>query len=66
MSFGNNAKGYVLEHGTISSGRVQFDKVNLVENLKYNLQSVSQMCDKDIHPISPSMLVESSHQKAKC
>ena len=46
MSFGNNAKGYVLGHGTVSSGRVQFDKVNLVENLKYNLLSVSQMCDK--------------------
>ena len=46
VSFGNNAKGYVLGHGTVSSGRVQFDKVNLVENLKYNLLSVSQMCDK--------------------
>ena len=46
VSFGKNAKGYVLGHGNVSSGKIQFDKVNLVENLEYNLLSVSQMCDK--------------------
>lgn len=46
VSFGNNAKGYVLGYGNVSSGKMQFDKVNLVENLEYNLLSVSQMCDK--------------------
>ena len=46
VSFGNNAKGYVLGNGTVSSGRIQFDKVNLVDNLKFNLLSVSQMCEK--------------------
>ena len=46
VSFGNNAKGYVLGYGNVSSGNMQFDKVNLVENLEYNLLSVSQMCDK--------------------
>jgi len=45
VSFGNNAKGYVLEHGTVSLGRIQFDKVNLVENFRFNLLSVSQICD---------------------
>src|ERR1043165_5851189 len=34
VSFGNNAKGYVLGHGNVSSGKIQFDKVNLVENLE--------------------------------
>ena len=46
MSFGNNGLGYVLGHGTVSSGQLKFEKVNLVQNLEYNLLSVSQMCDK--------------------
>ncbi|KAC9702930.1 hypothetical protein E3N88_45366 [Mikania micrantha] len=46
VSFGNDAKGYIIGKGYVSNGEIRFDDVNHVENLKYNLLSVSQMCDK--------------------
>ena len=46
VSFGNDAKGYILGSGSVTNGKIQFDGVNHVDQLKYNLLSVSQMCDK--------------------
>jgi hypothetical protein len=46
VSFGNNAKGNILGSGNVNAGKLNFDNVNLVDNLKFNLLSVSQMCDK--------------------
>ncbi|KAD4180333.1 hypothetical protein E3N88_28924 [Mikania micrantha] len=46
VSFGNDAKGYIIGKGMVTNGEIRFDDVNHVENLKYNLLSVSQMCDK--------------------
>ena len=46
VSFGNNEKGKVMGSGTVSNGKIQFQEVNHVDNLKFNLLSVSQMCDK--------------------
>ncbi|KAD2392703.1 hypothetical protein E3N88_39680 [Mikania micrantha] len=46
VSFGNDAKGYIIGKGHVSNSEIRFDDVNHVENLKYNLLSVSQMCDK--------------------
>ncbi|KAD0942788.1 hypothetical protein E3N88_43529 [Mikania micrantha] len=46
VSFENDAKGYIIGKGYVSNGEIRFDDVNHVENLKYNLLSVSQMCDK--------------------
>ncbi|KAD2393219.1 hypothetical protein E3N88_40196 [Mikania micrantha] len=46
VSFGNDAKGYIIGKGYVSNGEIRFDDVNHVENLKYNLLSVSQMCNK--------------------
>ena len=46
VSFGNDAKGYILGEGSVSNGRIKFDGVNHVDKLKYNLLSVSQMGDK--------------------
>ncbi|KAD5318271.1 hypothetical protein E3N88_18217 [Mikania micrantha] len=46
VSFGNDANGYIIGKGYVSNGELRFDDVNHVENLKYNLLSVSQMCDK--------------------
>ncbi|KAD3337079.1 hypothetical protein E3N88_32599 [Mikania micrantha] len=46
VSFGNVAKGYIIGKGYVTNGEIRFDDVNHVENLKYNLLSVSQMCDK--------------------
>ena len=46
ISFGNNSKGKVLGSGTVQSGNVKFENVNLIDNLKFNLLSVSQMSDK--------------------
>ena len=46
VSFGNDARGYIIGKGMVTNGEIRFDDVNHVENLKYNLLSVSQMCDK--------------------
>ncbi|KAD2805312.1 hypothetical protein E3N88_38689 [Mikania micrantha] len=46
VSFGNDAKGYIIGKGFVTNGEIRFDDVNHVENIMYNLLSVSQMCDK--------------------
>ena len=46
ISFGNNSKGKVLGSGVVQAGKVRFENVNLIDNLKFNLLSVSQMSDK--------------------
>ena len=46
ISFGNDSKGKVLGSGTVQAGKLKFENVNLIDNLKFNLLSVSQMSDK--------------------
>ncbi|PWA83924.1 ribonuclease H-like domain-containing protein [Artemisia annua] len=47
VAFGNDVKGgKIVGTGTIKTGNLDFEKVFLVEGLKFNLFSVSQMCDK--------------------
>src|SRR5947209_7970838 len=46
ISFGDNSKGFTLGYGTLASGDVSFEDVALVEGLKHNLLSVSQLGDK--------------------
>ncbi|KAD7477148.1 hypothetical protein E3N88_00284 [Mikania micrantha] len=47
VSFGNNAKGWIVGSGSVLSGKLHFKDVSLVENLKFNLLSVSQLAYKD-------------------
>ena len=45
--FGENSKGVIRGIGTIgSNSHTQIKNVLLVKNLKYNLLSISQLCDK--------------------
>src|SRR5437667_1398320 len=46
ISFGDNSKGFTLGYGTVASGILSFKDVALVEGLKHNLLSVSQLRDK--------------------
>ena len=47
VSFGDNSKGVIREIGTNGNNSyTQIKNVLLVENLKYNLLSISQLCDK--------------------
>ena len=47
VSFGKNSKGVIRGIGTIGNNSyTQIKNVLLVENLKYNLLSISQLCDK--------------------
>ncbi|KAJ9557281.1 hypothetical protein OSB04_011895 [Centaurea solstitialis] len=47
VAFGDNPKGgKVSRKGKISKGMMTFEDVYYVEQLKYNLLSVSQVCDK--------------------
>nr|GEX11368.1 ribonuclease H-like domain-containing protein [Tanacetum cinerariifolium] len=47
VAFGGNIKGgKILRKGKIKTGKLEFDDVYFVKELKFNLFSVSQMCDK--------------------
>nr|GEV04337.1 hypothetical protein [Tanacetum cinerariifolium] len=47
VAFGGNSKGgKITGKGKIKTGKLDFDDVYLVKELKFNLFSVSQMCDK--------------------
>nr|GEX09092.1 ribonuclease H-like domain-containing protein [Tanacetum cinerariifolium] len=47
VAFGGNPKGGKISgKGKIKTGKLDFNDVNFVKELKFNLFSVSQMCDK--------------------
>nr|GFB47275.1 ribonuclease H-like domain-containing protein [Tanacetum cinerariifolium] len=47
VGFGGNLKGgKISDKGKIGTGKLDFDDVYFVKELKFNLFSVSQMCDK--------------------
>nr|GEX32105.1 ribonuclease H-like domain-containing protein [Tanacetum cinerariifolium] len=47
VAFGGNPKGgKITGKGKIKTGKLDFDDVYFVKELKFNLFSVSQMCDK--------------------
>nr|GEW46687.1 uncharacterized mitochondrial protein AtMg00810-like [Tanacetum cinerariifolium] len=47
VTFGGNPKGgKITGKGKIKTGKLDFDDVNFVKELKFNLFSVSHMCDK--------------------
>nr|GEW56474.1 hypothetical protein [Tanacetum cinerariifolium] len=47
LAFGGNLKGgKIFKKGQIRKGKLDFDDVYFVKELKFNLFSVSQMCDK--------------------
>ncbi|GKD28253.1 putative ribonuclease H-like domain-containing protein [Tanacetum coccineum] len=48
VAFGGNPKGgKITGKGTIKTGNLDFENVYFVKELKFNLFSVSQMCDKN-------------------
>ncbi|GJT19430.1 ribonuclease H-like domain-containing protein, partial [Tanacetum coccineum] len=48
VTFGGNTKrGKITGRGTIKTGNLDFENVYFVKELKFNLFSVSQMCDKN-------------------
>ncbi|KAI3695317.1 hypothetical protein L1987_78312 [Smallanthus sonchifolius] len=47
VAFGGEKGGSITCQGVVSNGCVSFDNVNYYEQLKHNLLSVSQMCDKE-------------------
>nr|GEV28186.1 ribonuclease H-like domain, reverse transcriptase, RNA-dependent DNA polymerase [Tanacetum cinerariifolium] len=47
VAFGGNPKGgKITKRGTIKTGKLDFENVYFVRELKFNLFSVSQICDK--------------------
>nr|GEX85428.1 hypothetical protein [Tanacetum cinerariifolium] len=47
VAFGGNPKGgKIFRKGKIKTGKLDFDDVYFVKELKFNLFSISQMCDK--------------------
>ena len=57
MTFGDNGKGRIIGHGSIGNNSSSLiEKVLLVDGLKHNLLSISQLCDKGF-----KVIFESSH-----
>ena len=47
VTFGDNSKGNILGYGSVgNSSSPTIENVQLVDNLKHNLLSISQLCDK--------------------
>ncbi|KAI3744758.1 hypothetical protein L1987_57849 [Smallanthus sonchifolius] len=47
VAFGSNSKGgSIIGQGTVSNERMSIERVNYVKELKFNLMSVSQICDQ--------------------
>ena len=47
MTFGDNGKGRIIGHGSIGNNSSSLiENVLLVDGLKHNLLSISQLCDK--------------------
>ena len=46
ITFGDDSKGYTMGYGLISKDNVIIEEVALVDGLKHNLLSISQLCDK--------------------
>ena len=46
ITFGDDSKGFTMGYGLISKGNFIIDEVALVDGLKHNLLSISQLCDK--------------------
>ncbi|KAI3754624.1 hypothetical protein L1987_54411 [Smallanthus sonchifolius] len=47
VAFAGEKGGSITSQGVVSNGCVSFDNVNFCEQLKHNLLSVSQLCDKE-------------------
>ena len=45
ISFGDNSTGKIVGKGKIIHGNLTINDVLIVENLHYNLISISQLCD---------------------
>ena len=57
MTFGDNGKGRIIGHGSIGNNSSSLiENVLLVDSLKHNLLSISQLCDKGF-----KVIFESSH-----
>ena len=57
MIFGDNEKGRIIGHGSIGNNSSSLiENVLLVDGLKHNLLSISQLCDKGF-----KVVFESSH-----
>ncbi|RVW78579.1 hypothetical protein CK203_046750 [Vitis vinifera] len=46
VTFGDNAKERIIGQGNIGNGTSSLKSVLLVDGLKHNLLSISQLCDK--------------------
>ena len=66
MTFGNNMKGEIIAKRKVGrSSSHAIDNVFLVENLKYNLLSISQFCDKgnSVNFTSEKCIISRNHTK---
>ena len=46
VTFGDDIKGFTTGYGNLEIGNVTIENISLVEGLKHNLPSISQLCDK--------------------
>ena len=60
VTFGDNGKGRIIGHGSIGNNSSSLiENVLLVDGLKHNLLSISQLCDKGFKVILNLLIVSS-------
>ena len=59
VNFAGAKGGHITGTGNVTNGKITLENVNYVEQLKHNLMSVSQICDKkhSVHFIDSEALV---------
>ena len=65
VSYGDGNIGYTLGYGNLVIGNVTIENVALVEGLKHNLLSISQITDRGYHVIFYDTHCEVIHKKTK-
>ena len=66
VTFGDNAKGKIIGIGDVSNSSPPIiENVLLVDNLKHNLLSISQLCDNGYRVVfeSSKYLIENAYSK---
>ena len=48
VNFAGDKGGKITGIGTVSNGKITLEQVHYVEQLKHNLMSVSQICDREL------------------
>ena len=63
VTFGDKNKGLTDEYGYLEAGNVIIDNISVVQGVKHNLVSISQLCDKGYIVLFEKEMCQILHKK---